>query len=239
MADPVLVSAVLEALTAHLREKRPDWHVTPTEFTRGLSVGRSPGAHSWSRATVSVQGVVAVNARRVAYTALDDLPALCRKVEAKIAEGFAAEDAADKRREQEREDEAKREAARERRDARRAEQREAHPLAFGAGVDFKPDGWGLVLPERGDLAAVALAAVEAHLRARRPSPVCGGVLHYETLGGVMRVHREGRYRYRCSQCGDAGENDGTPRTCSQKAKAAAPEGSDGPEAAAAPEGAAG
>lgn len=179
MADPVLVFAVLEALTAHLREKRPDWHVTPTEFTRGLSVG-----HSWSRATVSVDDTssryasrpspharaVSVapsgNVRRVSYTALDDLPALCTKVEAKIAEGFAAEAAADKRREQEREDEAKREAARERRDARRAAQREAHPLAFGAGVDFKPDGWGLVLPERGDLAAVALAAVGAYLRER-------------------------------------------------------------------------
>lgn len=209
MADPVLASAILEALTTHLREKRPDWTVL-IESERRILVARSVDARAWDKASIWVEDqrsrysysskahphAAAVhvsprgNVRRVTYKALDDLPALCAKVEAKIAEGFAAEDAADKRREQEREDEAKREAARERRDARRAAQREAHPLAFGAGVDFKPDGWGLVLPERGDLAAVALAAVEAHLR-------------------------------------------------TQKAKAAAPDGSDGPEAAAAPEGAAG
>ena len=183
MADPVLASAILEALTTHLREKRPDWTVL-IESERRILVARSVDARAWDKASIWVEDLrsrysskahphaAAVqvsprgNVRRVTYKALADLPALCAKVEAKIAEGFAAEDAADKRREQEREDEAKREAARERRDARRAAQREAHPLAFGAGVDFKPDGWGLVLPERGDLAAVALAAVEAYLRER-------------------------------------------------------------------------
>lgn len=39
---------------------------------------------------------------------------------------------------------------------------------------------------------------------------CGGTLAYETMGGAFRVHREGRYRFRCGKCGAEGDNDGTP-----------------------------
>lgn len=43
---------------------------------------------------------------------------------------------------------------------------------------------------------------------------CGARLAYETMAGAFRVHREGRYRFRCTSCGREGENDGRALTCS-------------------------
>ncbi len=55
------------------------------------------------------------------------------------------------------------------------------------------------------------------LTGQRTVPVCGGVLNYETIGG-LRVHRVDAYRYWCPKCDDAGENDGTARTCTKGVK---------------------
>lgn len=52
---------------------------------------------------------------------------------------------------------------------------------------------------------------------------CGGVLHYELMGGVIRVYRivdhKRLYRFKCIKCGREGENDGQTMRCNVHTKA--------------------
>ena len=54
-------------------------------------------------------------------------------------------------------------------------------------------------------------------KADAPS-VCGGSLFYEVAAGIVRVHRDGRYRFLCSKCRHEGENDGNAVPCDRPAK---------------------
>lgn len=167
----VSVSAIVEVLTAHLREKRPDWVVLKPGYAPSVvrvwwSAAEAEAFPNWS-STFSVEtsrsGIVTgvevrstcTDVRRVTYKALADLPALCAKVEARLAEGFAV--AVERRAAARRADVAARRAE-ERRQATAA----AYPLAFTC-VCF--DGLARAVP--GALATVALDAIEAHLKARQ------------------------------------------------------------------------
>lgn len=178
MADRVLVSSVIEAVTAHLRALHPDWvveqHSAVERILRVWSSAEDAEASRFSSATVSVEDDrprysstpsphaigVEVKAcgdlRRVTYKALADLPALCAKIGARLAEGFTEEVKA-------REVRAEKARREERVIARKDARTVAHPLAFAAGC--RHDSWQtseVTIPSR--LADVALAAVEAHLR---------------------------------------------------------------------------
>lgn len=177
MADRVLVSTVLEAITTHLREKHPEWVLaegaTPRIFRVWSSAAEAEESR-WSSALVtveddrprfsdksnpiarSVEVAPRGNVRRVTYKALGDLPALCRKVEERLAEGFASEVA-------KREESARKQVAEDRKAARRKAAEDAHPLTFAQGARFSWDEPRLTIPE-GELSAVALAAIEAHLK---------------------------------------------------------------------------
>lgn len=98
-------------------------------------------------------------------------------------------------------------------------------------VSHDPPGqWGI---EARALAAAAraelweayeadLASARETVQALKNAPPCGGVLAYETMAGVFRVHKAGVYRFRCPKCGHEGTNDGEARTCDQPAPAAKP-----------------
>ena len=183
MADRVLVSTVLEAITTHLREKRPEWALAEGATPRIIRVWSSAAAAEkaplWSSASItveddrprfsdksnpiarSVEVAPRGDVRRVTYKALGDLPALCRKVEERLAEGFASEVA-------KREESARKQAAEDRKAARRKAVEDAHPLTFAQGARFSWNEPRLTIPE-GELSAVALAAIEAHLKARQVS----------------------------------------------------------------------
>lgn len=52
-------------------------------------------------------------------------------------------------------------------------------------------------------------------RAKQITSLCTGTLEYESLAGVLRVHKNGAYKFRCPRCKRAGTNDGASRTCDQ------------------------
>lgn len=176
MADRVLVSTVLEAITTHLREKRPTWTVEVSEGQRRIGVRASADESRYSSAGVRInddarpfshkpgEHVKSIDVsprgylRVTTYKALDDLPALCRKIEARLAEGFAEEARRDAERERER---AEWDKANE--EARAIEA--AHPLAVAEDLEVQSD-LSLVVRDRA-LVDVALAAIEAHLKARQ------------------------------------------------------------------------
>jgi hypothetical protein len=180
LVSSVLVSTVLEAITTHLREKRPEWVPAEGATPRVICVWPSAAEAEesrWSSASVtvvddrprfsdkpnpvarSVEVAPRGDVRRVTYKALADLPALCRKVEERLAEGFASEVA-------KREESARKQAAEDRRAARRKAAEDAHPLTFAQGARFSWNEPRLTIPE-GELSVVALAAIEAHLKARQ------------------------------------------------------------------------
>lgn len=171
---PIAPAALVTAIADHLRAARPTWTVVvngqrvqvAAEASHRLGARNSasvwvednrrryssePGPEA-RHVDVAARGGL----RRVTYKALGDLPALCRKVEARLAEGFAEEAA--------RQERARLQAEADDRRAERYEaEKRAHPLAFAAHV--WRDGGRLSIPD--DLAAVALAAIEAHLRAQK------------------------------------------------------------------------
>lgn len=166
--------ALATAIADHLRTARPTWTVTiDGQRVRVADVAAERMDH-WNSASVWIEDnrrryssepglearSVDVGARgglrRVTYKALDDIPALCRKIEARLAEGFTEEAAQQERARLQAE-------ADERREARREAEQAAYPLAFAAYV--RHDGGRLSIPR--SLAAVALAAIEAHLAAQK------------------------------------------------------------------------
>ena len=88
---------------------------------------------------------------------------------------------------------------------------------FGAASYAELQNLAIDVEELDDERATAVEEkrVDAELAADRRS-YCGGVLSYETLGGAMRVNRDGVYRYRCEKCKAEGENGGEPRNCDRR-----------------------
>jgi len=160
MADLLTASALLDALTARLRDRRPDWSANPHSYLAntlcllcdGDGARVSVAADKRTGRAVSVEVSPSGGVRRITYKALADLPALCAKIEERLAEGFAGRVAARKALEE-------REA---RVAARKAEREAEYPRAFAAGCRHEWNTTVLQVPGR--LAAIALAAVEAHLR---------------------------------------------------------------------------
>lgn len=172
----VLVSTVLEAITAHLREKRPTWTVEVSEGQRRIRVCASantsqgsgagvlihddakPFSHEPGKHVRSIDVSPRGRLRTSTYKAFTDLPGLCRKIEARLAEGFTEQARLDGERERERAewDKANKEAC-----AIEA----AHPLAVAEDLEVQGD-LSLVIYDRA-LVDVALAAIEAHLKARQ------------------------------------------------------------------------
>ena len=171
---PIAPAALVTAIADHLRAAHPTWTVVVNGQRVQVAAEASHRVNAWNSASVWVEDNrrryssepgpearhvdVAADGglRRVAYKALDDIPALCRKVEARLAEGFAKEVA--------RQERARLQAEADDRRAKRYEaEKLAHPLAFAAHV--WRDGDRLRIP--GHLAAVALAAIEAHLAAQK------------------------------------------------------------------------
>ena len=163
MADLLTASTLLDALTARLRDRRPDWSANPHSYLADtlclLSDGDgamvSVAADKRTGRAVSVEVSPSGGVRRTTYKALADLPALCAKIEERLAEGFAGRVAARKALEEREEREA-------RVAARKAEREAEYPRAFAAGCRHEWNTTVLQVPGR--LAAIALAAVEAHLR---------------------------------------------------------------------------
>lgn len=166
MADLLTASALLDALTAHLRDRRPDWSANPHFYLAdtlcllsdggdGAMVSVAADKRTGRAVSVEVSPSGGVGVRRTTYKALADLPALCAKIEERLAEGFAGRVAARKALEERQEREA-------RVAARKAEREAEYPRAFAAGCRHEWNTTVLQVPGR--LAAIALAAVEAHLR---------------------------------------------------------------------------
>ena len=171
---PIAPAALVTAIADHLRTARPTWTVAIDGQRVCVADVAAERMDHWNSASVWIEDnrrryssepglearSVDVGARgglrRVTYKALDDIPALCRKVEARLDEGFTEEAA--------RQERARLQAEANNRRAERYEaEKRAYPLAFAAHVWH--DGGRLSIPR--NLAAVALAAIETHLAAQK------------------------------------------------------------------------